>query len=118
MLSPSRKSRQRKPSHFGSYCQFAPSGIVPTDRASIGAKGGLSGRVMRRANAAGALGFTCSPHGESAKRLRHPEVLACISPRASKGSLALGYSEAIRGPALRAAQLRATTKTQMAGATP
>src|SRR5262245_61869578 len=31
--------RQRKPSHFGSYCQFLPSGILSTESASIGGKG-------------------------------------------------------------------------------
>src|SRR5262249_4143805 len=38
-LPPSRKMRQRKPSHFGSYCQSFPSGISSTDKASIGGKG-------------------------------------------------------------------------------
>ena len=39
---PSRKTRQRKPSHFGSYCQLSPTGMSSTDRASIGGNGVLS----------------------------------------------------------------------------
>src|SRR5262245_34440271 len=35
MPSPARKARQRKPSHFGSYCQ-SPSGRCSTSLASIG----------------------------------------------------------------------------------
>jgi hypothetical protein len=42
MFWPLRKTRQRKPSHFGSYCQPAPVGIASTDDASIGASGGLT----------------------------------------------------------------------------
>src|SRR6266496_752234 len=33
---PSRKAMQRKPSHFGSYCQVSPAGSCSTDFASIG----------------------------------------------------------------------------------
>jgi hypothetical protein len=39
-LPASRKAMQRKPSHFGSYCQYFPRGMSATDSASIGAKGG------------------------------------------------------------------------------
>ena len=44
MMLTSRKARQRKPSHFGSYCHSLPSGISFTDNASIGGKGGRSSR--------------------------------------------------------------------------
>ena len=47
-FSPSRKARQRKPSHFGSYCQSSPTGISSTERASIGGNGGLIGRAMNQ----------------------------------------------------------------------
>ena len=40
MILPSRKAKQRKPSHFGSYCHSLPWGIASTDNASIGGKGG------------------------------------------------------------------------------
>src|ERR1051325_2749376 len=43
---PSRNARQRNPSHFGSYCHSAPSGIASTDNASIGAKGGWIGNAI------------------------------------------------------------------------
>jgi hypothetical protein len=33
---------QRKPSHFGSYCQPSPVGISSTKRDSIGGNGGFS----------------------------------------------------------------------------
>src|SRR5215831_1889769 len=46
ILPPSRKMRQRKPSHFGSYCQFLPRGISSTDKASIGGKGRGRARVI------------------------------------------------------------------------
>ena len=39
--SPSRKTRQRKPSHLGSNCQPCSSGSDSTSLASIGGKGGL-----------------------------------------------------------------------------
>src|SRR5438477_3797555 len=42
MSLPRRKARQRKPSHFGSYCQPGPTGISSTDFASIGGSGGVS----------------------------------------------------------------------------
>src|SRR5215217_322745 len=35
MLPPLRDNRQRKPSHFGSYCHSLPRGIASTERASI-----------------------------------------------------------------------------------
>lgn len=35
----SRKARQRKPSHFGSYCHWSPRGICSTESASIGSRG-------------------------------------------------------------------------------
>src|SRR2546430_16293099 len=41
MLLPSRKMMQRKPSHFGSYCQPPSDGICSTERDSMGGKGGL-----------------------------------------------------------------------------
>src|SRR5690242_18898257 len=42
-----RKARQRKPSHFGSYCQRSPAGISSTERASIGGSGGWIGIGQR-----------------------------------------------------------------------
>src|SRR5438046_9587320 len=42
MSLPRRKARQRKPSHFGSYCQPGPTGISSTDFASIGGSRGVS----------------------------------------------------------------------------
>src|SRR5207248_5678361 len=42
MSLPRRKARQRKPSHFGSYCQPGPIGISSTDFASIGSSGDMS----------------------------------------------------------------------------
>ena len=41
MSSSSRKMRQRKPSHFGSYIQSGPTGKLFTARAFIGVIGGL-----------------------------------------------------------------------------
>src|SRR2546430_731847 len=41
MLLPSRKMMQRKPSHFGSYCQPPSDGICSTERDSMGGKGGF-----------------------------------------------------------------------------
>src|SRR4051795_10175816 len=43
MSSPSRKTMQRKPSHFGSYSHPSPSGISGDALASIGAIGGWRG---------------------------------------------------------------------------
>src|SRR5687768_10641937 len=52
MSAPSRNARQRKPSHFGSYCHSAPIGISATDNASIGAKGrGIGSDIQRRIGA-------------------------------------------------------------------
>src|ERR1051325_758078 len=48
MFLPSRKAKQRKPSHFGSYSHWSPSGISSTSKASIGRNGGLIGSVMMR----------------------------------------------------------------------
>src|SRR5215471_12599198 len=45
---PLRKRRQRKPSHFGSYCQPLPVGIWSTESASIGANGGRNLRPPDR----------------------------------------------------------------------
>ena len=45
---PSRKARQRNPSHFGSYCQLSPTGISSTERASIGGSGGFRERAIIR----------------------------------------------------------------------
>jgi hypothetical protein len=50
-LSPARESRQRKPSHFGSYCHSLPRGIASTERASIAAGGAdWEDAVFRRAS--------------------------------------------------------------------
>jgi hypothetical protein len=43
--SPSRKTIDRKPSHFGSY--DAPGGMVLTDLASMGGTGGITGSFTR-----------------------------------------------------------------------
>jgi hypothetical protein len=40
--SPSRKTRQRNPSHFGSKIRSESSGMVPAGLASIGLTGGVS----------------------------------------------------------------------------
>src|SRR5919201_3649730 len=45
---PLRKRRQRKPFHFGSYCQPLPVGISSTESASIGANGGRNLRPPDR----------------------------------------------------------------------
>src|SRR5512132_4499396 len=42
MLSLSRNTKQRNPSHFGSYCHSLPFGISSTERASIGGMGGFN----------------------------------------------------------------------------
>src|SRR6201987_4405070 len=42
MFSSSRKTRQRNPSHFGSYIQSGPTGKLFTARAFIGVIGGLT----------------------------------------------------------------------------
>src|SRR5688500_9109714 len=47
MLSPSRNTRQRNPSHLGSYIH-APSGMVWESLHSIGSSGGANGRVTPR----------------------------------------------------------------------
>src|SRR4051794_29920345 len=51
MLPPLRDRRQRKPSHFGSYCHSLPRGIASTDFASIATRD-----VDFRARFAGAAG--------------------------------------------------------------
>src|SRR5262249_59474404 len=58
--SPSRKTRQRKPSHFGSY-RKSPSGIWPTGLASIGRTGGNNGRSI--AYPSDVHGLACRPRG-------------------------------------------------------
>src|SRR5271170_7289473 len=55
MSSPSRKTRARKPSHFGSNNHPSPAGNSPTRFASMGKTGGFTG--------------SCMPHG-----------IACPSP--------------------------------------
>src|SRR5256884_1247529 len=45
-FSPWRDSRQRKPSHFGSYCHSAPRGIASTERASMVASEGGRRRAL------------------------------------------------------------------------
>src|SRR3977135_321042 len=52
---------QRKPSHFGSYCQSSPNGISSTDRASIGGSGGLSFKAMMHSK-------RCHPEAGEARR--------------------------------------------------
>src|ERR1700722_1711770 len=47
IFAPSRKARQRKPSHLGSYCQFDPEGSSEADIASIGAYVLARGNVTR-----------------------------------------------------------------------
>src|SRR5580692_12195930 len=47
IFAPSRKARQRKPSHLGSYCQFDPEGSSEADIASIGAYVLARGKVTR-----------------------------------------------------------------------
>src|SRR4051812_46867320 len=46
MLSPLRKTRQRKPSHFGSYCHSSPTGTSSTESASMGGNGGCNSSGM------------------------------------------------------------------------
>src|ERR1700678_4176768 len=46
--SPSRKTSTRKPSHLGSKIHPSPSGKPATRFASIGKRGGLSGRCIAR----------------------------------------------------------------------
>src|SRR5579871_4541548 len=46
-LSPSRQIRQRKPSHFGSYCHCGPVGTSSTDKASMGGNGGCNASGIR-----------------------------------------------------------------------
>ena len=52
--SPSRKTMQRNPSHFGSYSQPSPSGMERASLASIGSIGGWIGRCI---GATGVLGI-------------------------------------------------------------
>src|SRR4030095_9107670 len=60
----SRNATQRKPSHFGSYCQPGPAGISSTKRASIGGNRDFNG-VLRRVFTKKAL-----PNGTSDYALR------------------------------------------------
>ena len=39
VVLPSRRAKERKPSHFGSYCHCLPRGIALTDNTSIGGTG-------------------------------------------------------------------------------
>src|SRR5262249_52386226 len=73
-LPPSRKTRQRKPSHLGSYCQFLPSGISSTDKASIGGNGRGSASVIASPTQngrlwAGRLQNFCAPSHRAADPL-------------------------------------------------
>jgi len=43
---PSRKTMQRKPSHFGSYCHCLPTEIWSTDSVSIGLNSGHGRRAI------------------------------------------------------------------------
>ncbi len=54
--SPDRNTMHRKPSHFGSYCQFRPSGISSTLCASIGMYGTRRGRVTISVRVSGSAG--------------------------------------------------------------
>src|SRR6185312_15661823 len=54
-MSPSRNTRQRKPSHFGSYCHSGPTGTSSTDKASIGGNGGRNALTIIPYNANGQL---------------------------------------------------------------
>src|SRR5256885_4949471 len=53
--SPSRKARQRKPSHFGSNDHSSPGGSASTESASIGAYGGRTGRSSVGKSTAGSI---------------------------------------------------------------
>src|SRR3984957_15457039 len=56
MSSPSRKTRARKPSHFGSKTHVSPEGISPTRLASMGRTGGFTGSCMPHGIACAILG--------------------------------------------------------------
>src|SRR5436190_20492805 len=74
-LSPSRESRQRKPSHFGSYCHSLPRGIASTERASIAASGAdWEDAVFRRA------GGIPSQRKRPAIRRPLPGIITCAEP--------------------------------------
>src|SRR3954471_10233376 len=81
MSLPRRDSRQRKPSHFGSYCHSSPRGIASTERASIAAIRVDTLLVFRG-------------EGGNGKRLSNtkhapPTQTAGYSPAASRNNLSL-----------------------------
>src|SRR2546421_13006165 len=82
--SPSRKARERKPSHFGSNDHSSPGGSASTESASIGAYGGRTGRSSAGKSTAGSIepqhmqdgdgqstgpGFALTSQGRGAPRL-------------------------------------------------
>src|SRR5581483_4861588 len=69
MRLPSRNARQRKPSHLGSYCHWAPVGNSSTSCASIGSIGGLSARLIFASTASDSSCCKMVDHSQAAAGL-------------------------------------------------
>src|ERR1043166_9028443 len=73
-LLPSRNTRQRNPSHLGSYCHSGPRGISSTDFASIGLNGGRRGRAIATLEGYDPPGLTAA--GDRTAKPRRKRVAA------------------------------------------
>src|ERR1700716_2272735 len=73
MSSPSRKTRDRKPSHFGSKTHVSPAGNSPTRLASMGRTGGFTG--------------SCMPHGIAWMHLSVREVFREVTMEKQKSAV-------------------------------
>src|SRR3954471_3307210 len=71
MWAPSRNARQRKLSHFGSYCHSLPTGMASTDNASIGGNGGRSASGI-------------SPYRKCGGRKPHPVLINWSETRVAR----------------------------------
>src|SRR3954463_11803064 len=103
MLLPLRDSRQRKPSHFGSYCHSLPRGIASTERASIATRD-----VDFRARLAGGGNRRDSSYAGTVPSTQNGR----LSPAVSKNNFVRGGSDRGGDPLL---QLRLRCRADLAG---
>src|SRR4051795_2061097 len=90
MILPCRDSRQRKPSHFGSYCHSAPRGIASTERASMALGGAdLEARDVA-CDVLGAGGINLNAKRPALRRPLSKKAVCCRSDRSRDPLLRLG----------------------------